>query len=262
MAPSVRETKQLIDSDRFEELRYWHKLTEREQEIVKGESQQLAQAMMIHGGSKLSMGYHFLRLKQVLEPKRCFQKHIKELTRFPLRTVLRYIASYQNAAERLPESIIKAAMARGMNILGESDERPLGVYTDAVQIMPPPRNPDAESAVRYLDQIEQFKKDRQVKLREKNAKGEKKHVDLMAKAGDPDELLFKSYRSVNVFFRRLPNNVRSRRAFVEKLVGMLLTDLGVANPQSFDPTAIPEGFKAVRGRPVEKKTGTESASVQ
>jgi hypothetical protein len=253
LVQSSREVRQLVPTARFEELKFWDKLSEKEQQIVKEESHQLVQAMILHGGSKLAMGEHFLKLRDVLEPRRCFQKYVKAATRLPLRTVLRYITAYENASTRLPEVVLRAAMARGMNMLGEREEEPLGKYSRAVEIMPPPRSPDADQANRYLDQVETWNRERR-SIIEKGKKKGKSMVDELVKPGDPDKLLRKSYRAFEMFFKRLPNDRRTRRHFIEKLVGMMLADLGVANSQTFEPTAIPEGFKAVRGRPKEKET--------
>lgn len=258
---SPREVKQLLSADRFQQLKFWGKLSDKEQQIVKDETTQLVQAMMIHGGSKLAMGEHFLKLREVLEPKRCFQKHLKAVTKMPLRTALRYITAYQNASTQLPLPVLKAVMAYNLNMLGDSEDRPLGKYTEAVEILPPPNTSDPERINKWITDVEDIRMKRSSLLDQKDATGKKKHVDMMARpTGDPNKLLRSAYRAFDSLFRRLSNHDgRVKAKFVHKLAAFMAADLGVANLK-VDAEAVPAGFKAVRGRPRHDKKKAEPAA--
>lgn len=217
----------------------WDKLSAEEKKAAASEGRQLSQALLQYGRSKLAVGEHLTKLQAILEPHNLFSRFLKTF-HFNKRTAYRYIAGFNNAKERLSAPILKAAMQRGVNIIGENATKPLGIYTNAVAKLPPPSNPTDVQAVTWLDQIEQVRRD----TRAEAATG----LSVVTNQ-DPQVLLREAYRFVNLRYRRLPNNSRTKAAWVRSLVGMLMADLGVNTHQTFAPTAVPEDFKAQRGRP-------------
>jgi len=226
----------------FNTLAWFEKLSQEEKNAVQAEGRALSQAMLQYGRSRLSIGEHLTKLQAILEPHNMFSRFLKTY-HFNKRTAYRYIAGFNNAKAKLPEPILKAAMSRGVNLIGDNEVKPLGIYTAAAAKLPPPSNPTEEQATTWLDQIEQVRRDTRAETNAADA-----GLALITNQ-DPQTLLRESYRFVNLRYRRLPNNAKTRTAWVRSLVGMLLSDLGVASQQSFMPTAIPEDFKAVRGRP-------------
>lgn len=216
------------------------KLSEDEKTAVVNETHLLAKALLDYGKSRLAVGEHLAKLQSLLEPHNLFGRFLKNF-HFSKRTAYRYIAGFNNARAKLPEVVLKAAMARGVNIVGDTEMKPLGVYTDAVAKLPPPQSATEEQANTWLNQIEQVRK-------ETRASGEA-GLFAVPVPQDPQTLLKECYRFVSLRYKRLPNNSRTRATWVRSLVGMLLADLGVSGEQTFAPHAAPEEFKAQRGRP-------------
>lgn len=230
----------LVPPTAFSSLAWWEKLNTGEQNVVLQEGRKLAAAMLQHGNSRLSIGEHLTNLQNILEPHNLFGKFLRNF-HFSKRTAYRYIAGFKHAKARLSENVLKAAMVRGVNIIGESEIRPLGIYTDAVAKLPPPKDATEIQANTWLDQIERVRKE------DKSASAQ---LYAMPVPQDAGTLLKECYRFVSLRYKRLPTNSKTRSAFVRSLVGMLLSELGVNGQQTFAPTAVPEDFKAQRGRPV------------
>lgn len=238
---TMADVKSIVPTASFTELSWWGKLNQEEQSVVLSEGQQLASALLQFGYSRMAIGEHLSRLQGVLEPHNLFTRFLKNF-HFSKRTAYRYIAGFQNAKQRLPETVLKAAMARGVNIIGDSEIKPLGVYTDAVAKLPPPSNASEVQANTWLDQIEQVRKDTR-------ASGETMNVLAVPVPQDPQTLLKECYRFISMRYKRLPNNSKTKANFVRSLIGMILAELGVSGQQTFAPVAIPEEFRVGRGRP-------------
>ncbi len=223
------------------ELGWWDKLDEAEQDAVMAEGRALSVAMLQYGTSRLKIGEHLAKLQSVLEPHNLFGKFLKNF-HFSKRTAYRYIAGFNNAKARLPKTVLDAAMARGVNLIGESELKPLGIYTQAVEQLPPPVNPTPVQAETWLNQVEQVRK------QTRETEGSTPYAVTVNT--DPQLLLKECYRFVSLRYKRLPSNTKTRAAWVRNLVGMLLSDMGIAGQQAFAPTVVPEDYKAQRGRPV------------
>lgn len=236
--PEVTEVQALVPPEAFNTLAWWEKLNKDEQSVVLDEGQKLAKAMLDHGRSRLAIGEHLSKLQSVLEPHNVFGRFLKNF-HFSKRTAYRYIKGFQNAQAKLPPTVLKVAMARGVNIIGDTDFKPLGVYTDAVAKLPVPKEPTEEQATTYLTQLEDVRK----QLRPTGA------MFTMPEPQDPATLLKECYRFVSLRYKRLPSNHKTRASWLRSLVGMLLADLGVSGQQTFAPQAVPEDFVAQRGRP-------------
>lgn len=231
----------LVPTQAITSLSWFEKLNDGEKAAVISETQFLAGALLQHGQSKLAVGEHLSKLRDVLEPHNLFGRYLKNF-HFSKRTAYRYITGFKNAQKILPNSVLTAAMARGVNIVGDTDQKPLGIYTEAVAKLPPPKDATEVQANTWLDQIEQVKKE---------AKSQAGTVSVFAQIvpSDPQSLLKECYRFVSIRYKRLPNNSRTRAAWVKALVGMVMTELGVAGEQTFAPQAVPEEFRVQRGRP-------------
>lgn len=240
-----KEINQLIPSAALATMPGWDKLNGDEQEIILDEGHKLAAALLLHGTSRVAIGEHLSKLRGVLEPHNLFGRFLKNF-HFSKRTAYRYIAGYENAKMRLPDNILRVAMARGVNIIGDTEIKPLGIYTDAVRKLPPPKDPNIEQANTWLTQVEQVRKDT------------KQHAApvgfVMPEPIDVQMALKESFRFISTRYRRLPSTSKIRSGFVRSLVGMILSELGVSGPQTFTPTAVPEDFRAQRGRPRELAT--------
>lgn len=228
----------------FQALPFWDKLTTRQQNIVAEEGQQALAAMYLHGASRLAIGGHFYRLGEVLKPLGYFDKFISKATRWDKRTIYRYIADYLSMVSRFPETIVKELVARNLDISSNIPGRPFGRYTEAVEILGPPSRTIEPKT--YVDQLEQVHKERNKLDVKVNGKVQPKIIPR-----DPDMLLETVIRVFRSRFQYISPNRKGREktAFVEALVGMIMTEAGMSNPHTFHPTAVPEEFKTMRGRP-------------
>lgn len=247
------EAGRFMPRQAFEQLRFWNQLKDREQDTILSEAKQLSAALMMHGSSGLAIGEHLINIQKVLKPyEGAFAKFLRNF-RFTERTAYRYIVAYNNAAERLPEPVLKAAMARGMNILGYTQDRPLGTYSGAYEVLKPlpSRYDDPADANRVLDQLEQVRKEIKADPEKKAAiekRLKRQHEDLVEEIRtEPKFLLKHSYRTVKNALRHVSS--RKRRDWLESLVGMLLTEINIGHQTTFKPEAIPEDFRQGRGRP-------------
>jgi hypothetical protein len=241
---TLAEAGRFVPSTVFQEFSFFSEMKAREQEALVSEGKLLAQAMIAHGASRLEIGQRLANIQETLNPySGAFARFLKTF-HFTGRTGYRYIEGYQNAVGTLSEPIVKAAMARGMSIMGNS-AKPLGKYSEAAKLLPPPKNPDAAEATRWLDQLEQTRQERRKKLIES---GKKETVDAEESVQhDPQTLLQQTYRMFKNSWRVLPS--RGRRRFLDGLVGMFLTEAGIGSAATFEPQAIPEEFRQGRGRP-------------
>jgi hypothetical protein len=212
-------------------------LEPREKQILEREAKALRSDMVTFAQSKLAIGEHLAKIHEILEPKRVFGRFLDNLrSGLSKRTALRYIDGFHNAAAMLPEPVLREAMARGMNILGHTEDRPLGRYTLAVKRLPAPKSNNPKVIDAYLEEVAE--KTRELYSNELER--------------DEDELVKEVFRFFDARFQRLPNSHKTRRRFVETLGGMMVARLGVSTPQTFEPVAI-DTVRAVRGRPRHKE---------
>lgn len=235
----VKREAALIPRDRFAQFEWWGKLDVRTQTTVEDKTQELARALMMQGSSKLATGKVLAEIRDILEPQRLFLKYIREGFHMSQRTAYRYIVGYENTAKRLPSQVLERAMARGFNMIGDTPEKPLGIYTDIVKKLPVPKTEAKADA--WLDDVEEARRKIRSRLARRAATEDEDMVD-------PDEALKECYRFINIRLRRLPGG-RTKGNWVRNLVGMVMTSAGIGNEQSFTPVAVPSDFRAQRGRP-------------
>jgi hypothetical protein len=236
----------VITPSAFTSLAWWDKINAEEQQAVLSAGTRLAQALLVNGASRLAIGEHLTTLQGTLEPHNLFGRFLKNF-HFSKRSAYRRIAEFKNAKGNLPEAVLKAAMARGVTIAGDSDQKPLGIYTEAVKKLPPPTAPDMLQANTWLDQIEQVRKDVRTEAADA-ANGNGGNVTLQPM--DVNDAQKECFRLIENRFNRVPQ--RQRQKFLQGLQGMLLTLSGVSNPLSISPQAIPDDFRVHRGRPATK----------
>lgn len=243
---AASEAGRFINKQAFQQFSFWGKLKEREKSEFYEEGKQLAAAMIAHGSSKLAIGAHLANIQKILTPYEAFGKFLKQF-RFTEKTAYRYITGYNNASSRFSEPILRAAMARGMEIFGYTEETPLGRYTAAFKKLDatPPKNPDPATANRYLDELEKTR--RQYVQHRTQLRLQGKVLTEEEVERDPRVMLQQAFRVAKNAIGHLPK--RKRRPFLDSLTGMLMTQIGIGSATSFSPEAIPDSFRQGRGRP-------------
>lgn len=212
---------------------WWKKLPEGDRDEVIAEAEALARQLYVSGKSRLVIGQHLEAIRSRLEPHNLFSRFLRYFG-FNRTIAYRRIAEYQNSMRNLPDVVVRVAMARNINILGESKERPLGVYTDAVKVLPPPKAPSEAEATVYLDQLEKVRK----RIKTEN---------FMPPDVDPRVITKACFKFVDGQLRKIDNS-RQRMAVLHNVIGMLLKKYEV-NAQTISPKAIPSDFIIPRGRP-------------
>lgn len=231
----------LVPDSIFTSLSWWDKLNKDEQTAVKTEGEQLAVALLNYGRSRLAVGEHLLKIKEVLEPHKLFVKFLRNF-HFSVKSAYRYMNGFTNAKKMLAEPVLQGAMARGLNMIGESEDKPLGIYTEAARQLPPPTNPTAQQVNAWLDSVETVRK----KLRGSTINSV---ATIEAQVGDPELMLKECVRFVENRYKKLPANGRTRTAWAHRLVSYVMTVAGIEHAETVKPVAIPEGFRAAVGRP-------------
>lgn len=252
--PKMTVTKSqpvLVPETVYTSLNWWDRLDATEQKTVKTEGEHLAIALLNHGRSRLAIGEHLVNIRTVLEPKKLFVKFLKNF-HFSVKTAYRYMNGFSNAKRELPETVLSAAMARGYNMIGESEQKPLGIYTNAVRQLPPPKDPTQSQANQWLDSVEQVRKKSKSSVTEFSP-------EIVSVPQDPGTLLKECYRFVENRFKKLPENARERSRWMKDLIGYQLFMAGIDKSTAFLPKTPPADFKAERGRPRLVETQAQAA---
>jgi hypothetical protein len=258
--PAMRELSAALPRAQLLKQKYFKGLKPNEQETLFSATKGVMHSLAAEQVGLLGQGFYLAQGQAILAPSngkrkkdQSFGKWLRNF-RMTQRTAYRKIAAYKNAKEHYPDTVLTAAMARGMTIASHSTTRPLGQFQEIVKTLPPPKNPSPEKANEYLDQLNIKLKERRQRTARKDKKDEKQAT------GDPAMLLKMSYRSLSVLAKRLPS--RSKRAWLDSVTGMMMTLLGISTGQRFEPCAIPEDFQPKRGRPsLVKEEETDKTKV-
>jgi hypothetical protein len=205
----------------FEGLKGWEKLDQKTQKIAIEETYAVIGALASEAESRLEAGKHLIELRKAL-PKNMFLACMKVNFHMSQATAYRYINHYESTSKKLPKPVLDVVMRRAY--------RPAQIKR--IEDNPPPKTSDPIKIGRYLDKLE------------------KTPIEMRPEVvANPDTSLRECVNFVTSRYARLPNNSRTRLAWVRSLVGMLMTKFGLQSEQRFEPMAIPEGFKVHRGRP-------------
>lgn len=238
-------------SSQIQHLTFWKSLKPKDQSTLTEVGRQLPAEMTKHGNSGLAIGELLQTAYTILVTRKGAFEHFIKCFNFSRTTAYRFRSNYVAVTSMLPDPVIQGAMARGMDVVR--------VYPNAIRKLPPPRalansTPGSPEVKRYLDQVVATKK-QELSAKRKGIIAKSKDVKDLKK--DPKLLLMQSFRLVRNSMRTLDGghgnfqdrSIKRRKAFLDSLVGMLLSDLGIGNQATFKPEAIPEEFLRDRGRP-------------
>jgi len=207
----------------LEGLKGWEKLDGKTQKAAVEASRSILESLKNENESRMEAGKHFIELRKLL-PKGMFLSSLRETFHMSRATAYRYMDGYESAAKKLPKPVMDVVMRRAYRRAQikriEENPPPAKVTKDPIQIG------------KYLDNLEKTP----IEIKD----------DTPA---NTDTLLRECVNFVSSRYARLPNNSRTRSTWVRSLVGMLMTKFGIGTEQSFEPMAIPDKFRVVRGRP-------------
>lgn len=254
LPPNKQETSLLAPKVQLQSQRFFRKLSPKDQEALVERDRELTAARVVHGMSGLAIGQFLHEVNELLTPYNAYYKYLRSKN-IPPKTSYRYIRGYENAVNHFPEPVLRVAVARNLRIVSDDERKPLGEYTEAFRSLgAPPKDP--ERAVKYVDDMQTYVKERRARL--KRTGKSPKSVAELAVIEDPKEALKYAYRSLSIYIKKLPAGTRKMN-WLDHLVGMLLTDMGVSS-RSFEAAAVPEDFRAKRGRPRLVREEGEAAS--
>lgn len=226
-----------VRSVEVESMRGWDRLRPAEQQVVRKESDALLRTPMDAGRARLAIGEHLARLRDVLEPRKMFERYLKSeglsIFKISRATAYRYINTYEAARTILPAPIMQVALMRPNDSLD----------LEMVRAHPAPRTTSRERIDEYLDSVS------------RRPRGEAEE--------DPETLQKECINFIRTRWNRLPSGMskRQRNAWMDELRAMTLTLQGVSGPITIEASAIPDHYKAKPvGRPRKSGDGSSSAS--
>lgn len=216
---------QLVPRSAMEKMPWWNDLSPSEQRQVLLETQSLTEELDKFGLSKLAIGEHLVKLRDILEPKKKFLSYLKHNfpEAFTRATAYRWIENYQTATNALPAPFVQVAMSQGYHVIDAK----------MVEKNPVPRTHDKAKIVAYLK-----------KLKEEGKKSKESEERF-----EPEDVKKELFNRGCILIARLPNNSRTRANAIVEVAGLWFSYFGIQNEQSVSPLDVPEGLRAVRGRP-------------
>lgn len=199
----------------------WEKLQTSEQATITTETMQIASCLHNVSQAKIAVGEHLSKVREILEPKRLFTVYLKTMFHLSKATAYRYVELYDTAKSSLPELILQAAMMR------PDDRLTVKAIKDAPK---PPRTTNVVKINEYLDSIQA-----------------RKPITVVRQESSPESVKKAMFHSAHLLLARIAG--KQKQAVLSDVVGMLLTDIGIASEQRFSPQGIPDSFRATRGRP-------------
>lgn len=182
---------------------WWDVLTPAEQRTMLIETQHLSEALCAFSMSRMAIGEHLLRIRDILQPKRKFKPFLRShCNSFTVATAYRWIDVYVATKDSVPELVLQTAIARGYDI----------VDLEMVKRMPPPRTQDKAKIVAYLNRL-------------KEARTAERVASTEQPTMNPDDLCERAFRFIEIVYEKLPDNPRTRSHWLEKLNGMITAKL-------------------------------------
>lgn len=233
------------------ELPFLEKMKEGERNKTVEHIHSAAGATLLVSRSKLIVGKYIYFIKEDCgHYDGSFEKAMKFL-RIPLRNAYRYLTGFKNVNSAWHENLVTAAIVKGLNFVSVDEDNPFGKYTEAVRLLPPPSNPDLPTATRYLEQIEETRRDVNIKRKTLQASGKTVQPPITNTKKDPELLKERAYRAIKYGLTYVSK--RQRQAWFEEVVGMAMQSAGYASATQFSPLAVPPEYDAGPGRPRGKQ---------
>lgn len=149
-------------------------------------------------------------------------------------SITRYISAWENA-KKLPEPILKAALAGNIDLTGPDKAEPFGKYSEVVKKLPMPRQVDEKKAEEYVKNVI----DAYAESRTKGKPGRKKTINWHDAMRQSFTTVFRTYERI----RPKEKDIE----FVNQLAGFLLYTLGIRKETVIVPAELPS--EIMEGKP-------------
>lgn len=203
----------------LDDLKGWGRLEKSKQQAVRNATAATKAALTSEADSKLEVGRNLNEVRKLL-PRSMFLAWMKANFGMSRATGYRYMNHYTATSKKLPKPVLEIVMRRAY--------RPEQIKRIEEN---PPKTDDPVKIGRHLDKLETTPRE----------------VKSMP-APNPDTSLKECVNFVASRFQRLSGNTTTKIGWLRALVGMLMTKFGLGTEQRFEPLAIPDGFKSIRGR--------------
>lgn len=221
-----------LDLSTLETLTGWDQLQQNEQEKVKNETIAAQEDRKSERESRLSLGKRLLTIRTILEPVGAWVEWLKNVFHMSVATAYRYIENYEIVSKKVSKKLLTMALNLGFELPARK-----------LETARPPKTDDPEENLRFLERINNSSKGKVIVVEH-----------------PPDEVLKLLLNEFVLGFKRLPKIPRTRASSFERLVGMMMTQIGITAPRTFEPCAVPEKYIVKRGRPPLKKVPTKNAA--
>lgn len=224
--------QEIVGKDFFTSLPFWGELGKTEQKTLERETAGLTESLSEGIKLRTRMCQHLARIQETLKAKGRFLQFLQSLN-VEYRTQYRHLEAYREVQKALPEPVLDMAAERGMDLVGYTAARPFGDYTEIIKEIPPPK--DAAHAAQWLEKLEAKRREtpRGNKRRRRDRSGE--------------EALKRAFRNAVAAYNALPPG-KTRLTWAKRLVNFLMLEFHLP-AGSVQPEAVPEGVRAVVGRP-------------
>jgi hypothetical protein len=250
-AASVQEIHRILPAREIQKLNFLADVKDGDRQRLISDIQHAAGAKLLVDRGKLALGKYIYNIHQACDPySGTFNKTMAYLE-IPLRSAYRFMYGFLCADKVWPENVVTAAIMRGLNIVSTNEQEPLGKYTEAARLLSPPTNPDMEAALKYVDQLEETRREINARRKQAQASGKSLPPPIDGLKRNPESLQEKAFREVKNALPFIPK--RNRQAWFNDLVGMILTEMGHASSVRIYPVAIPEGYRRGPGRSRESR---------
>lgn len=255
---AMKEAKDYVPEQSFAQLDFWEKLNKQEQATLVSEGRSLAASMIVNATSSLAIGFHLKQIQTLLLEKRgAFTNFLKhQFNAKNPSTAYRYIREYERVDGLLPENLLRVMVAKGIALFSASPKRPLGSFTEAYEMLrvngdTPPNSEDPDVNMRYIRKLEKTRDELQQdprKMRTITRRLEKaQEEEWLSEQTTPHTRQRDAFRLGRAAMRDM--STKEKLAWLDDLVGYLMSEAGIQSAKSFHPAVVPEEFKQGRGRP-------------
>ena len=203
----------------LEKIGGWETLDASEQQTVRERTLRVLKNRQNEEKSVYEIGRDLIELRQILHPKKMWTEFLRSKFHMSVATSFRYIKYTRTMERKLSPPIIDMVLEMGYSI-------PL----KALEASRPPKTEDRDQIVRYLDRLSA------------------RPARVASIEVTPDFALKNLLNEVILTTNKLPENGRTRQAFIVRFIGMTLAQFGYQET-TFKPIEIPDEFRVFRGRP-------------
>ena len=196
----------------------WDKLEVRDKDIVITETKAI---LALRHTVKHAMGEHLAKVRKILEPKKMFEIYLRGLD-ISRATAYRYIGYFETLEKTLPPPVLIEVLKRDVVLSAKR-----------VEAFPPPKDGAPGEINKWIDMQE---------------RGTGRIIKVSVPEETPEMLMKQNINDIRRTFSRLPNNHKTKAAWIIQLCGMCLGLAGMSGTH-IEAVAIPESLKVVRGRP-------------